>query len=127
MEIYTIGFTKKSAQEFFGLLRGAGIRRLIDVRLNNVSQLAFYDALETNDSAVQFLGDEVLRKIAQELVARVRANATVDWSVRESSRARMRLTVRKLLRKHKYPPDKQERATQTVLEQAELLGGEWGG
>jgi type I restriction enzyme R subunit len=56
----------------------------------------------------------------------VRANATVDWSVRESARARMRLTVKKLLRKYKYPPDKQERATQTVLEQAELLGGEWG-
>ena len=67
----------------------------------------------------------VLRKIAQELVAQVRANATVDWSVRESSKARMRLTVKKLLRKYKYPPDKQERATQLVLEQAEVVSMDW--
>jgi type I restriction enzyme R subunit len=93
----------------------------------NQDELAFYDALETNDSAVQLMGDDVLRTIAQELVAQVRANATVDWSVRESSKARMRLTVKKLLRKYKYPPDKQARATETVLEQAELLGGAWGG
>ena len=91
----------------------------------NDDELAFYDALETNDSAVQLMGDEVLRRIAQELVVQVRRNASVDWSVRESSRARMRLTVKKLLRKYKYPPDKQEKATQTVLEQAELLGEEW--
>jgi type I restriction enzyme R subunit len=71
------------------------------------------------------MGDDVLRKIAQELVAQVRRNATVDWSVRESARARMRLTVKKLLRKYRYPPDKQEKATQTVLEQAELLGEDW--
>ena len=90
-------------------------------------ELAFYDALETNDSAVQLMGDEVLRKIAQELVVQVRRNASVDWSVRESSRARMRLAVKKLLRKYQYPPDKQEKATQTVLEQAELLGEEWAG
>ena len=88
-------------------------------------ELAFYDALETNDSAVRLMGDEVLRKIAQELVAKVRANASVDWSVRASSRARMRLAVKKLLRKYHYPPDKQEKATETVLEQAELLGAEW--
>jgi type I restriction enzyme R subunit len=92
----------------------------------NDDELAFYDALETNDSAVQLMGDDVLRTIAHELVVQVRANATVDWSVRESARARMRLTVKKLLRKYKYPPDKQARATETVLEQAELLGGEWG-
>ena len=88
-------------------------------------ELAFYDALETNDSAVLLMGDEVLRKIAQELVVQVRSKATVDWSVRESSRARMRLAVKKLLRKYHYPPDKQEKATETVLEQAELLGEEW--
>jgi type I restriction enzyme R subunit len=92
----------------------------------NEHELAFYDALETNDSAVQLMGDEVLRKIAQELVVQVRRNASVDWSVRESSRARMRLAVKKLLKKYQYPPDKQEKATQTVLEQAELLGEEWG-
>ena len=91
----------------------------------NDDELAFYDALETNDSAVQLMGDDVLRKIAQELVVKVRANASVDWSVRASSRARMRLAVKKLLRKYHYPPDKQEKATQTVLERAELLGEEW--
>ena len=93
----------------------------------NDDELAFYDALETNDSAVQLMGDDVLKKIAQELVVQVRRNASVDWSVRESSRARMRLAVKRLLRKYKYPPDKQEKATQTVLEQAELLGEEWAG
>jgi type I restriction enzyme R subunit len=91
----------------------------------NDYELAFYDALETNDSAVQLMGDEVLRTIAQELVAQVRANATVDWSVRESARARMRLTVKKLLRKYRYPPDKQEQATQLVLEQAEVVSMDW--
>ena len=91
----------------------------------NDDELAFYDALETNDSAVQLMGDEVLRTIAQELVAQVRAKATVDWSVRESARARMRLTVKKLLRKYKYPPDKQEQATQLVLEQAEVVSLDW--
>ena len=88
-------------------------------------ELAFYDALGTNDSAVQLMGDEVLRKIAQELVLRVRQNATVDWSVRESAKARMRLAVKKLLRKYRYPPDKAEHATQLVLEQAEVVSLDW--
>lgn len=85
-------------------------------------ELAFYDALETNDSAVAGLGDETLRVIARELTRTVRANATIDWSVRESARARLRLLVKKLLAKYGYPPDKQEKATQTVLAQAEHLG-----
>ena len=88
-------------------------------------ELAFYDALETNDSAVKVLGDETLRAIAQELVEAVRNNVTIDWAVRENVRARMRNAVRRVLRKHGYPPDKQEKATQTVLEQAELLSEEW--
>jgi type I restriction enzyme R subunit len=88
-------------------------------------ELAFYDALETNDSAVKILGDETLRKIAQELVATVRANVTIDWTVRENVRAQLRVLVKRILRKHGYPPDKQERATQTVLEQAEVLSQEW--
>jgi len=83
---------------------------------------AFYDALEVNDSAVKVLGDETLRTIARELVETVRRNATIDWTVRESARAKLRTTVKRLLRKHGYPPDKQEKATLTVLEQAELLG-----
>jgi type I restriction enzyme R subunit len=88
-------------------------------------ELAFYDALEVNDSAVKVLGDETLQQIARELVQSVRKNATIDWTVKESARAKLRVIVRRLLRKYGYPPDKQEKATQTVLEQAELLCKEW--
>jgi type I restriction enzyme R subunit len=87
-------------------------------------ELAFYDALGTNDSAVQVLGDETLRAIAQELVKAVRANVTIDWTIRENVRAHLRVIVKRILRKHGYPPDKQESATQTVLEQAAVLLGE---
>jgi type I restriction enzyme R subunit len=88
-------------------------------------ELAFYDALETNDSAVKVLGDETLRGIARELVATVRNNVTIDWTLRENVRAQLRVLVKRILRKHGYPPDKQEKATQTVLEQAALLSAEW--
>jgi type I restriction enzyme R subunit len=88
-------------------------------------ELAFYDALETNDSAVKVLGDEALRAIAQELVRTVRANVTIDWTLRENVRAQLRVLVKRILRKYGYPPDKQEKATETVLEQAALLSGEW--
>ena len=88
-------------------------------------ELAFYDALETNDSAVQVLGDDALRAIAQELVATVRANVTIDWTLRENVRAQLRVLVRRILRRHGYPPDKQEKATLTVLEQAEVLSDGW--
>ena len=88
-------------------------------------ELAFYDALGVNDSAVQVLGDETLRDIARELVDTVRNNVTIDWTLREDVRARLRTLVRRILRKHGYPPDKQEKATLTVLEQAEVLSGEW--
>ncbi len=88
-------------------------------------ELAFYDALETNDSAVQVLGDETLRAIARELVETVRGNVTIDWTLRENVRAQLRVLVRRILRKHGYPPDKQERATRTVLEQAEVLSEGW--
>ncbi len=88
-------------------------------------ELAFYDALETNDSAVQVLGDETLRAIARELVETVRRNVTIDWEVRENVRAQLRVLVRRILRKHGYPPDKQEKATRTVLEQAEVLSEGW--
>ena len=84
-----------------------------------------YDALETNDSAVKVLGDETLRLIARELVRTVRGNVKTDWTVRENVRAQLRVLVKRILRKHGYPPDKQERATQTVLEQAEVLSQEW--
>ena len=88
----------------------------------NERELAFYDALETNDSAVKVLGDETLRAIARELTETVRKNTTIDWAVREGARAKLRVMVKRVLRKHGYPPDKQEKATLTVLEQAELLG-----
>ena len=88
-------------------------------------ELAFYDALETNDSAVKVLGDETLRSIARELVATVRSNVTIDWTLRENVRAQLRVYVKRILRKYGYPPDKQEKATQTVLEQAELLSEGW--
>ena len=88
-------------------------------------ELAFYDALETNNSAVQVLGDETLREIARELVDTVRRNVAIDWTIREDVRAFLRSRVKRILRKHGYPPDKQEKATQTVLEQAELLSEGW--
>ncbi len=88
-------------------------------------EVAFYDALETNDSAVKVLGDDTLRDIARELVKTVRANVTIDWTVRENVRAQLRVLVKRILRKHGYPPDKQEKATQTVLEQAEVLSEVW--
>jgi type I restriction enzyme R subunit len=87
-------------------------------------ELAFYDALETNDSAVQVLGDETLRTIAREVTDAVRRNVTIDWTMRENVRAQLRVIIKRILRKYGYPPDKQEKATQTVLEQVELLGWE---
>jgi type I restriction enzyme R subunit len=91
----------------------------------SADELAFYDALETNDSAVQVLGDATLRAMAQELVRTVRANVTMDWTLRENVRAQLRVLVKRILRKHGYPPDKQEQATHTVLEQAEVLSATW--
>lgn len=88
-------------------------------------ELAFYDALETNDSAVAVLGDETLRTIARELVRTVRSNVSIDWTMRENVRSQLRVMVKRLLRKYGYPPDRQEKATQTVLEQAALLTELW--
>ena len=88
-------------------------------------ELPFYDALGVNDSAVQVLGDETLRGIARELVETVRGNVTIDWTLRENVRAKLRVLVKRILRKHGYPPDKQESATRTVLEQAAVLSAGW--
>ena len=88
-------------------------------------EIAFYDALETNDGAVNVLGDQVLRTIARELVETVRRNVTIDWTLRETVRAQLRVLVKRVLRKYGYPPDKQEKATRTVLEQAEVLSAGW--
>lgn len=88
-------------------------------------EIAFYDALEVNDSAVKVLGDETLRAIAQELVRAVRGNLKIDWTVRDNVRAEMRVMIKRILRRYGYPPDKQARATELVLEQAEVLCTEW--
>jgi type I restriction enzyme R subunit len=104
-------------------LREAGRRgEKLDLTTDEV---AFYDALEVNDSAVKVLGDETLKLIARELVETVRRNVTIDWTVKESVRAKLRVIVKRILRKHGYPPDKQDAATQTVLQQAELLSSYW--
>jgi len=106
-----------------GEMRGA---RLRGEKLGlNEDEIAFYDALEVNDSAVKVLGSKTLKTIARELVAAVRRSVTIDWTVRENARARIRVMVKRILRKYGYPPDKQEKATQTVLQQAEVLCKEW--
>jgi type I restriction enzyme R subunit len=88
-------------------------------------ELAFYDALETNNSAVKVLGEPTLRAIAQDLVKTVRANVSIDWTLRENVRAQLRVLVKRILRRYGYPPDKQEKATLLVLEQAEVLSAGW--
>lgn len=88
--------------------------------LNN-DEVAFYNALEVNDSAVQVLGDETLRDIAREIADKVRANTTIDWTIRESARAKLMVLVKRTLNKYGYPPDKQQKAIDTVLKQAEMM------
>ena len=119
----------EAAQVIEELIQLARELREADVRGEKLGlsedELAFYDALETNDSAVQVLGDETLRSIARELVGTVRGNVTIDWTLRENVRANLRRLVKRTLRRYGYPPDKQEKATRTVLEQAEVLSADW--
>ena len=96
-----------------------------DVLGLNDDEIRFYDALADNESAVRELSDETLKKIAHELTENLRKNLTVDWSQRESVRATLRLMVRRILRKYKYPPDQQDAAVELVLRQAEALGEAW--
>lgn len=113
-------------EELIGLarqMREAG-KRGEDLKLTE-DELAFYDALEVNDSAVKVLGEPTLTTIAHELVETIRNSVTIDWTEREAVRAKIRVAVKRILRKHGYPPDKQEKATQTVLQQAELLCADW--
>ncbi len=88
-------------------------------------EVKFYDALANNEAAVLELGDEILKKIAHELTDNLRANISVDWSQRESVRAKLRIMVKRILRKYKYPPDQADGAVQLVLQQAEALGEQW--
>ena len=90
-------------------------------------EVAFYDALEVNDNAVKVLGEPTLKTIARELVENVRRNVTIDWTQKENVRAKLRVLVKRILRKYGYPPDKQAKATETVLEQAEVLCADWTG
>ncbi|WP_203563816.1 type I restriction enzyme endonuclease domain-containing protein [Deefgea sp. CFH1-16] len=88
-------------------------------------EVKFYDALANNESAVRELPDETLKRIAHELTENLRKNISVDWSQRESFRAKLRIMVKRILRKYGYPPDFQEDAIQTMLQQAEALSAEW--
>ncbi len=91
----------------------------------NEDEISFYDALAQNKSALDVLGDKELAVIALELVKSVRANVTIDWTVKQGARAKIRILVKRILRKFGYPPDLQEAATDLVLEQAELLASQW--
>ncbi|TGD72638.1 type I restriction endonuclease subunit R [Mangrovimicrobium sediminis] len=118
-----------AAQIIEELIEMAGEIRAADRRGEQLGmtddELAFYDALEGNDSAVAILGDEKLREIAHDLVEQVRRNATIDWTVKETARSRMKVMVKRTLKKHGYPPDKAEVATETILRQAELVAAQW--
>jgi len=100
------------------------MKRHEDLGLNQ-DEVAFYDALANNESAVRELGDEILKKISQELVDKLRQSTTVDWQVRDSVRAKLRNMVRILLRRYKYPPDRADEAIDLVLKQAEVLSDQW--
>jgi type I restriction enzyme, R subunit len=102
----------------------AATRRGVDLGLTD-DEVAFYDALATNDSAVQAMGDAKLRLIASELISQVKKSVTIDWTLREGARARIKVMVKRILNKYGYPPDLQEEAVRTVLLQAELLCAEW--
>ncbi len=93
--------------------------------IDSADEVAFYDALAENQSSRDVMGNEQLRFLAQELVDRVKQSVTIDWQVRENARAQIRVLVKRILRKHGYPPDMQQRATELVLEQTEVLCQEW--
>jgi len=118
--------TQEVIEELIKLAKemSAASQRGIDLGLND-DEVAFYDALAANDSAVEAMGKDELKVIAAELVTQVRKSVTIDWTVREGARAKIKVMVKRILRKHGYPPDLEEEATKTVLAQAELLCAEW--
>lgn len=97
-----------------------------DLGLND-DEVCLYDALAMYESAIEVMGVDELKVIATELLTKVRQSVTIDWTVRESARAKIRVMVRRILKKHGYPPDLREEATRTVLEQAEALCADWAG
>jgi type I restriction enzyme, R subunit len=113
-------------EELIGIAKEikAAEKRGVDLGLSD-DEIAFYDALVQNDSAKQVMGDKALREIAQLLVHKLKGSVKVDWAVRDSVRAQLRLDVKKILKKHGYPPDLQDAATKLVLEQAEKLTEQW--
>jgi type I restriction enzyme, R subunit len=102
----------------------AATKRGEDLGLTD-DEVAFYDALAANESAVQAMGDDKLKVIATELITQVRKSVTIDWTLREGARAKIRVMVKRILNKYGYPPDLQEEAVKTVLRQAELLCVDW--
>jgi type I restriction enzyme R subunit len=118
--------TQEVIEELIKLAKqmSAAAQRGVQLGLNE-DEIAFYDALAANDSAVQVMGIDELKVIATELVTQVRKNVTIDWTVREGARAKIKVMVKRILKKHGYPPDLQEEATKTVLAQAELLCADW--
>ena len=118
--------TAQVIEEMIGMAKDFQERLKRDEELGlNLDELAFYDALANNESAVRELGDVTLKKIAVEVTEKLRASTTVDWQVRDSIRAKLRNLVRRLLRKYKYPPDDQKEAIELVMKQAEALAGYW--
>jgi type I restriction enzyme R subunit len=113
-------------EEMLGLAREMREANRRGEQLNlSPEEVAFYDALGANDSAVQVMGTPILCELARELVKSIRSSVTIDWMHKESVRAEIRTRIRRLLRRYKYPPDRQEKAIDTVLKQAELLCNEW--
>jgi type I restriction enzyme, R subunit len=105
-------------------VQNAATKRGEDLGMTD-DEIAFYDALAANDSAVQAMGNEKLKVIAAELITQVKKSVTIDWTLRESARAKIKVMVKRILNKYGYPPDLQEEAVKTVLAQAELLCAEW--
>ena len=118
--------TAQVIEELIELARKMREEQKRNTELNlSEEEIAFYDALADNESAKQVLGDKTLQVMARELVDMVRKNVTIDWTLRDSVQAKLRVMVKHILKKYGYPPDKQEKATVTVLDQAKLLCKDW--
>jgi type I restriction enzyme R subunit len=118
--------TVEVLQELIGLARDLReARNRGDAVGMSPEEIAFYDALADNVSAVEVLGNDQLKVIAHELLMSLKSNITIDWAHRESARARLRVLVKRILRRYGYPPDLQDAAVQEVLQQAEALSAEW--
>jgi len=118
--------TAQVIEELIELARKMREEQKRNTELNlSEEEIAFYDALADNESAKQVLGDKTLQVMARELVDMVRKNVTIDWTLRDSVQAKLRVMVKHILKKYGYPPDKQEKATITVLDQAKLLCKDW--